>query len=71
MSDLPEKRLRSRVVGMSSAPKEHNISAQGNALGAKFQHAPDALKGNAVSHFRLRFSCRVREVFFVLEHLFS
>lgn len=30
---------------MSSAPKEHNISAQGNALGAKFQHAPDALKG--------------------------
>jgi hypothetical protein len=30
---------------MSSAPKEHNISAQGNALGTESQHTPEALKG--------------------------
>jgi hypothetical protein len=33
------------------APKGHNKSAQGNALGGRTNSDPQALKGNAVKHF--------------------
>jgi hypothetical protein len=37
--------------GASDAPKGHNKTAQGNALGRSRNHNKKALKGNAVKDF--------------------
>jgi hypothetical protein len=60
-----------RTVVLVYVPTAQTVIAQGVALGMQPLQCTLAPMGNAVSHFRLRFSCQVREVFFVLEHLFS